>query len=65
MSKMHQTEKILSVKSAKQLVTFASIDLQNDIRRERGLEAHTKLHCPEVLEHQKKICEAQGIQGPE
>jgi hypothetical protein len=65
MSKMNQTEKIMALKSVKQLVKLASTDLQNDIRRERGIEAYTKLHSPEVLEHPREICEAQGIQGPE
>ena len=65
MSKMNRSEKIMSLKSAKQVTTFASVDLQDDISRERGLEAYMKIHFPEDLEHQKEICEAQGIQGPD
>jgi hypothetical protein len=65
MSKMNRTEKIMSLESAKLVATFAGVDLQNDISRERGIEEYTRIHSPEVLEHQKEICEAQGIQGPE
>lgn len=63
--KKNNREIILNVASAKQLTRFASADLQNDILRERGLEEYTKMHSPEVLEHKKMICAAQGIQAPE
>jgi hypothetical protein len=58
------TERILNVASAKQLTRFASIDLQNDISRERSIEAYLKIICPENIVLKKMICEAQGIEPP-
>ena len=63
--KKNNREIILNVASAKQLTRFASSDLQNDILREISLESYMMKNNPEVLEHKKEICEAQGIQGPE